>query len=150
MSQRAENEGFRLLDDFVCEASHEPTTPKADQKQQGRNEGMLVLEERVFAIPAGEPEQGQTAVPDLRKPMQPSTVEQTLQRLVEELAALLASQADPSRIMDQFQNQLATRINALQEAARASPQGNGGVRREGSTNQENSADPGSRTDQPGN
>jgi hypothetical protein len=50
MAQRAENEGFRMLDDFVCEAIHDPVTPLAKPENQGRNTGMSVVEEIVFDV----------------------------------------------------------------------------------------------------
>src|SRR5579872_4366930 len=34
MAKRAENEGFRLLDDFVCEAIHAPGIPTATSQQE--------------------------------------------------------------------------------------------------------------------
>jgi hypothetical protein len=51
MAQRAENEGFRMLDDFVCEAIHDPATPLANPAKQGRNEGMSVVAEILFDAP---------------------------------------------------------------------------------------------------
>jgi hypothetical protein len=51
MAQRAENEGFRMLDDFVCEAIHDPSIPLANPAKQGRNEGMSVVVELVSGAP---------------------------------------------------------------------------------------------------
>ena len=45
MAKQAENEGFRMLDDFVCEAIHNPAMPLAKKEKQGRNAGMSVVEE---------------------------------------------------------------------------------------------------------
>lgn len=47
------NEGFRLLDDFACDAIHEPGIPRADAKKQGKNEGIRVIEEIVFGGTVG-------------------------------------------------------------------------------------------------
>jgi hypothetical protein len=47
-AQRAENEGFRVLEDFVCDAIHEPGIPQADPTKQGANEGIRVIKELVF------------------------------------------------------------------------------------------------------
>lgn len=48
MSARAENEGIRMMEDFVCDAIHDSGIPQADPKKSGENEGMRVLEEFVF------------------------------------------------------------------------------------------------------
>src|SRR6266566_6402633 len=48
MANPGHNEGFHVLDDFVCEAIHAPSVPLANPANQGRNEGMSVIEEVVF------------------------------------------------------------------------------------------------------
>jgi hypothetical protein len=48
MASRGQNEGFEMLDDFVCEAIHAPGIPMADPSKQGENEGFDVVEELVF------------------------------------------------------------------------------------------------------
>jgi hypothetical protein len=48
MANVGENEGFHVLDDFVCDAIHAPGVPLAHPANQGRNEGMSVSEEIVF------------------------------------------------------------------------------------------------------
>jgi len=53
MAKRGQNEGFRVLDDFVCEALHDPAIPQASPKNQGQNEGVRVIEEMVFDGTAG-------------------------------------------------------------------------------------------------
>jgi len=45
MDKRGQNEGFRVLDDFVCQAIQDPAVPQAPRTKRGRNEGVLVLEE---------------------------------------------------------------------------------------------------------
>jgi hypothetical protein len=45
MNKRGENEGFRVLDDFVCEAIRNPAVPQAPASQRGQNEGVRVLED---------------------------------------------------------------------------------------------------------
>jgi hypothetical protein len=47
MASPGRNEGFLLIDDFVCEAIHDPSVPCASPANQGRNEGMTVVEEIV-------------------------------------------------------------------------------------------------------
>jgi hypothetical protein len=44
MDKHARNEGLRVLDDFVCEAIHNPAIPQAQPNKQGQNEGMRILE----------------------------------------------------------------------------------------------------------
>ena len=51
MANPGHNEGFHVLDDFVCEAIHDPAVPLANPANQGQNEGMSVIEEVVFDTP---------------------------------------------------------------------------------------------------
>jgi hypothetical protein len=51
MAERAGNEGFRVLDDFACEAIHDPSTSLANPANQGRNEGMSVVTDIAFDAP---------------------------------------------------------------------------------------------------
>jgi hypothetical protein len=48
MAGSAENEGFRVLDDFVCNAILAPQVPPADPKKHGKNEGLRIVEELVI------------------------------------------------------------------------------------------------------
>jgi serine/threonine protein kinase len=48
MAQRAENEGFRVLDDFVCDAILDPSISPGDPKAPGKNDGLQLTEEIVF------------------------------------------------------------------------------------------------------
>jgi len=48
MAAQGRNEGFHVLDEFVCEAIHAPSVPLANPANQGQNDGMLVVEELVF------------------------------------------------------------------------------------------------------
>jgi hypothetical protein len=50
---QAEHEGFRMLDDFICDAIHEPGVSQADPKKQGKNEGIQVLKELTFGAECG-------------------------------------------------------------------------------------------------
>jgi len=40
MTNQGQSEGFRVLDDFVCEAIHDAQVPMAGPPRQGQNEGM--------------------------------------------------------------------------------------------------------------
>lgn len=48
MAASAENEGFRVLEDFPCNAILAPKVPPADPNRQGRNEGLRLVEELVI------------------------------------------------------------------------------------------------------
>jgi hypothetical protein len=48
MTNPGYNEGFHVLDDFVCEAIHAPAVTLANPAHQGRAEEMVVLDEVVF------------------------------------------------------------------------------------------------------
>jgi hypothetical protein len=98
MAERAVNEGFRMLDDFVCEAIHDPTVMRADNKRQGRNEGIRVVEELVFDVAAEKSKQ--------------EADESEMRRIAEQLATLIASQSDPTGAMARFQHELQTHIHA--------------------------------------
>jgi|SRR5665213_341153 len=50
MANQGQNEGFRVLDDFVCEALHDPAAPRITLSAQGQNEGMRVVEEFVVDL----------------------------------------------------------------------------------------------------
>jgi hypothetical protein len=45
MNQRGQNEGFRVLEDLVCEALPNPAIPQAPPGRRGQNEGVRVLED---------------------------------------------------------------------------------------------------------
>jgi hypothetical protein len=64
MAKRAQNEGVRMLDDFVCDATHDPSIPLANLASQGRNEGMAVVAEIVIGVPQESETEGKhSAVP---------------------------------------------------------------------------------------
>jgi hypothetical protein len=54
MSTQGQNEGFRVLDDFVCEAIPNPAVPQAPRDRRGQNAGAQVLSELVFPGAANE------------------------------------------------------------------------------------------------
>jgi hypothetical protein len=60
MAGLGENEGFHVLEDFVCEALQDPALPKGDPGQPGQNTGAQVLEELILdsAQANGAPRQG--------------------------------------------------------------------------------------------
>jgi hypothetical protein len=79
MADRAENEGFRVLDEFVCDAIPEPGIPQADPKQQGKNEGIRVIEELVFGSESGTKEEGKA---EDKEPGDTGSCAKSLPRLV--------------------------------------------------------------------
>lgn len=103
MAERAVNEGFRMLDDFVCEAIHAPAVTRADNTRQGRNEGIRVVEELVFDVAAEKSKQ--------------EADESEMRRIAEKLATLIAGQSDPAGAMARFQQQLQTHINTAPDRA---------------------------------
>jgi hypothetical protein len=48
MNKRGQNEDFRVLDEFACEAIHDPAIPQAAPNKRGENEGVHVLAELTF------------------------------------------------------------------------------------------------------
>jgi hypothetical protein len=50
MNNQGHNEGFRILDDFVCEAIRDPSVHCATSPRPGRNEGMGVVEELIVEL----------------------------------------------------------------------------------------------------
>jgi hypothetical protein len=50
MASQGRNEGFHVLDEFVCEAIHAPSVPLANPANQGQNQGLSVVEELVVEL----------------------------------------------------------------------------------------------------
>lgn len=55
MEKRGHNEGFRVLDDFVCQAINDPNIPPSPPDKRGRNEGVHMTEDRSLNIDPGRP-----------------------------------------------------------------------------------------------
>lgn len=45
MNAQGQNEGFRIVDESVCDAIRGPGVPQAPSNQRGQNEGVRILEE---------------------------------------------------------------------------------------------------------
>ena len=99
------NPGFHVLDDFVCEAIHAPSVPLADPANQGRNEGMSVVEELVVA--AG------------KEPKRPAALKEALESEVERLARLISTSADPIGTAALFQKLLLAALAGSEKSASA-------------------------------
>jgi hypothetical protein len=133
MAKQGQNEGFRVLDDFVCAALHASDAPRADERRQGRNEGKCVVEELVFEIPGEESKQKDTEDSRSASLTSPLHLNPSMRRLAEELAALIACQSDPVGVMALFQQKVIAHINAIQDEARASLQQKGPAKEENAT-----------------
>ncbi|SRR5579885_1200278 len=88
MAERAANEGFRMLEDFVCDAISALAIPPAAGTRHGRNEGMRVVEECVLDL---------GAVPRLVNELQA-----TIDELKRQNAALKASLMDTTRLVQRY------------------------------------------------
>jgi hypothetical protein len=55
MNHKGRNDGFRVLDDFVCEAIHSPDVLLADEQHKGQNAGSRVVEELSFDASGDKP-----------------------------------------------------------------------------------------------
>jgi hypothetical protein len=124
MAKQGQNEGVRVLDDFVCEAIQDAAVPRADERHQGRNEGMRVVEELVFEIVAERSKQKDA---ESERPASPIHLNPSITRIAEELAALVACQPDPVGVMALFQKQVISQINTIQGAAKTSLKQNGSI-----------------------
>ena len=69
MANPGHNEGFHVLDDFICDAIHDPSIPAANPANQGRNEGMAVIQEVVFDASQADatPPASETSQPPSRR-----------------------------------------------------------------------------------
>jgi len=120
MSNSGKNEGFRVLEDFVCEAVQSPDVPRADERHRGRNEGLQVVQELAFEAPGGEP--GQENAEDSKRTngTPPITLDDSVQSVIKQLAAFIAAQSNPVRASALVQERLLAEINDLQKPARGS------------------------------
>jgi hypothetical protein len=105
MPASGQNEGFHVLDDFVCQAIPAPTISPAGPDKQGRNEGMFVTEELVF-------EAGKT----LTEPPGPVVLDATLRSEANRLAALIAASSDPDSNTARFQKLLLDELANLRRS----------------------------------
>jgi hypothetical protein len=121
MSNTGKNEGFRVLDDFVCEAVHGPDVPRADEQHRGRNEGMQVVQELAFEGSSGEVSQEKTGDAASASRTRPVTLDDSIQSVIKQLAAFIADQSNPVRASALVQERLLAEINDIQNAAKSLP-----------------------------
>src|SRR5437763_1530938 len=111
MSNQGKNEGIRVLDDFVCEAIHGPDVPRADEQHRGRNEGMQVVEELAFEVSSEEPRREKTEDSESARGTRPLSLDDSVQPLIKQLAALIAADPDPARALALVQQGLIAEVN---------------------------------------
>jgi hypothetical protein len=102
MAAQGHNQGFHVLDEFVCDAIPEPSIPLATPLNQGRNEGMSVVEELLLEAGNAPPSEG----PDGRQSPGTAVTEEALKSEAQRLAAMIAASADPVGTATRFQKLL--------------------------------------------
>jgi len=116
MAAQGHNEGFHVLDDFVCDAIHAPSFPLANPANQGRNDGMSVNEGLLFEM--GRLSSSEAAEEQGRdKPQCSATPENIIKSEAERLAALISTMADPIGAAALFQKRLFAELAGIQGAA---------------------------------
>ncbi len=101
MAAQGRNEGFHVLDEFVCEAIHAPSVPLANPAKQGRNEGMCVVEKLLLQV-------------DREATSQSEPLNSAIKPVVEQLAMLISVSADPRKVFAQVQELLVAELGLEQ------------------------------------
>jgi hypothetical protein len=114
MAGQGRNEGFYVLDEFVCEAIHAPSIPLAGPANPGRNEGMSVIEELVFE--AGS--DASSDAPDDHRRL-PLSLEQVaaLKSVIEPVATYISASTNPRGALAHFVELLVVEINGIDRGA---------------------------------
>lgn len=100
MANPARSQGIHVLDDFVCEAIHDPSITLAHPSKQGRNEGMSAIEEVVLDV-------GKEPISKL-----PEAVESE----VHQLASFISNSSDPVNAKSLVQNLLLEELASIQKS----------------------------------
>lgn len=116
MAAQGRNEGFHVLDEFVCEAIHAPTVPLANPANQGQNEGMSVAEELVFEA-GQEATSDETDDPDSRRSSRPEARDAALKSVIEPLATYISASSDPRGALALAMELLLAELNGMDQAA---------------------------------
>lgn len=115
MKAPGHNEGFYVLDEFVCEAIHIPSVPLANPANQGRNEGMSVVEELLF-----DADQDATSEdvddPTIRRPLRSVALDDAIKSEVGRLATLISVSADRIGTLALVQKLLLAEVNNIQRS----------------------------------
>src|SRR6266404_4463381 len=105
MAAQGHNKGFHVLDEFVCDAIHDPSGPLANPTNQGLNEGMSIIEELLFE--AGKaPTSEDVEDPDSRQSPGTAAVGDAIKSEAQRLAVIIAASADPIGTVTLFQKLL--------------------------------------------
>src|ERR1044071_695941 len=112
MAAQGRNQGFHVLDEFVCEAVHAPSIPLANPANQGQNEGMSVVEESVFEADSVQPE-----APDSLQASTRPGQDDALKSAIEPLAAYISASSDPRRALAYAVQALLAELNPMDHAA---------------------------------
>ena len=100
MANPARSQGIHVLDDFVCEAIHEPSVSPADSSKQGRNEGMSVIREVAW---------------DAREePI--SKLPEVVKSEVHQLASFISNSSDPANAKSLVQKLLLEELASIQKS----------------------------------
>jgi len=104
MRKPGQNEGCRVLGDFVCDAIPAPNVTVPDPKRYGKSQGMVMLSELELDLSLSA-SKNEVLQLDL-----------VLQAAIRDLAILIVRQSDPSKASILVQQQLIERIQELQNA----------------------------------
>ena len=99
MANPSQNMGFHVLDDFVCEAIHDPSITLAHPSKQGRNEGMSAIEEVVLNV-------GKEPV---------SKLPEVVKSEVHQLASFISNSSDPANAKTLVQKLLLEELDSIQK-----------------------------------
>src|SRR5215217_5063768 len=95
MAAQGQNQGFHVLEDFVCQAVPNPALPPANPANQGRNEGVVAHDE--ILVDGG---QRQTAArveePSRSEPRSAAALLEAIQEEVRRLSVIISESADPA------------------------------------------------------
>lgn len=113
MAAQGRNEGFHVLDEFVCEAIHAPSVPLANPTNQGQNDGMSVVEELVFEVRR----EATADEPDGRRSSVPVAQDAGLKSMIEPLATYISASRDPRGALVLAIELLLAELNGIDQAA---------------------------------
>ena len=115
MAAQGRNQGFHVLDEFICEAIHAPSVPRANPANQGKNEGMSVVEELVFEA-GSEETTDQTADTDRRQSSLPNGPDAALKSTIKPLAAYISASSNPGGTLAHAMQLLLAELACLDQA----------------------------------
>ena len=121
MSNRASNEGFRMLDDFVCEAIQVPGALNSEGMGRGRNEGAKLVEEVV--LEPGSPQMPRSTNNDLPGGTQNAVyLDDSIQSFIYQLAIYISRQDDPGEASTQVLERLNAELSSIRRVEKRQEQ----------------------------